>query len=78
MANKSNVKTVVSGKDHLVHDTEGNIIKKSVAEILIHEIVGHAAPVLVGTETGNAIKNENIIRKELGLPEREIDDMHYE
>ena len=76
--NKSNVKTVVSGKDHLVHDTEGNIIKKSVAEILIHEIVGHAAPVLVGTETGNAIKNENIIRKELGLSEREIDDMHYE
>ena len=37
------------------------------------EIVGHAAPTLVDTETGNAVKNENIVRKELYLLEREDD-----
>ena len=76
--NKTNVKTVVSEKGHLVHDTEGNEVKKTAEEVLIHEIVGHAAPALVGTETGNAVKNENIVRKELKLPEREDEDEHNE
>ena len=57
----------------MVHDTNGNEVKKPAAEVLIHEIVGHAAPTLAGSETGNAVKNENIVRRELGLPER-IDD----
>jgi hypothetical protein len=75
---KTNVKTVVSEKGHLVHDTKGNEVIKTAEEVLIHEIVGHAAPVLVGTETGNAVKNENIVRKELNLPEREDEDDHKE
>jgi RHS repeat-associated protein len=75
---KSDVKTVVTGKDHLVHDTNGNETKKPAGEVLIHEIVGHAAPAIVGTETGNAVKNENIVRKELGLPERIVNNRHYE
>ena len=76
--NKADVKTVVTGKDHIVHDTNGNEVKKSGGEVLIHEIVGHAAPALVGTETGNAVDNENIVRKELNLPEREKEERHYE
>lgn len=75
---KTNVKTIVSDKGHIVHDTQGNEIKKSAAEVLIHEIVGHAAPTIVGTETGNAVKNENIVRRELFLPEREDEENHNE
>ena len=75
---KTNVKTVVSEKGHLVHDSNGNELKKTAAEVLIHEIVGHAAPAIAGTETGNAVKNENIVRKELDLPERKDEENHYE
>ncbi|MBR3075932.1 MAG: hypothetical protein IKH11_09315 [Bacteroidales bacterium] len=53
-------------------------MKKPAGEVLIHEIVGHAAPAIVGTETGNAVKNENIVRKELDLPERVDEKDHYE
>ena len=45
---------------------------------IIHEIVGHAAPALVGSETGNAVENENIVRKELNLQEREKEVNHVE
>ena len=76
--NKADVKTVITGKDHIVHDTNGNKIKKPGGEVLIHEIVGHAAPAIVGTETGNAVDNENIVRKELNLQEREKEVNHVE
>jgi hypothetical protein len=76
--NKMDVKTIVSEKGHIVHDTEGNEVKKAGGEVLIHEIVGHAAPAIAGTETGNAVKNENIVRKELNLPERVEEEKHHE
>lgn len=76
--NKADIKTVVTGKDHIVHDTNGNELKKTGGEVLIHEIVGHAAPVLAGSETGNAVDNENVVRKELGLQEREREENHEE
>ncbi len=75
---KTDIKTIVSEKGHVVHDTKGNEVKKQAAEILIHEIVGHAAPALVGSETGNAVKNENIVRRELKLPERDDEKNHNE
>ena len=46
-----NIKTVVSDKGHKVHDVNGNEMIKPAGEVLIHEIVGHAAPTIVGTET---------------------------
>ena len=76
--NKADVKTVVTGKDHIVHDTNGNEVKKSGGEVLIHEIVGHAAPAIAGSETGNAVENENIVRKELNLQERGKEANHAE
>ena len=75
---KTDIKTIVSEKGHVVHDTKGNEVKKQAAEILIHEIVGHATPALVGSETGNAVKNENIVRRELKLPERDDEKNHNE
>ena len=35
-------------------------------------------PPSLGTETGNAVDNENIVRKELNLQEREKDVNHVE
>lgn len=75
---KTDLKTIVSEKGHVVHDTKGYEVKKQAAEILIHEIVGHATPALVGSETGNAVKNENIVRRELKLPERDDEKNHNE
>ena len=43
----------------------------------MHELFGHAIPKIINADysTGNAIKNENIIRRELNLKERiENDD----
>lgn len=76
--NNTDVKTIVTGKNHIVHDTNGNEVKKSGGEVLIHEIVGHAAPAIAGSETGNAVDNENIVRKELNLQEREKEVNHVE
>ena len=39
-------------------------------EVLMHELVGHAIPMLFDLNGGSAIFNENTIRKELGLDER--------
>lgn len=35
---------------------------------LMHELVGHAIPRLVGGDTGNAVDNENKVRRENGIP----------
>ena len=72
------LKTVVSEMGHIVHDANGNEVIKPAGEVLIHEIVGHAAPVIAGSETGNAVKNENIVRRELNLPERVDEKDHVE
>ena len=45
----------------------------------IYEFAGHAAPKTdAGTDTGNAIDNENRIRKELGKPLRKRSEKHVE
>ena len=68
----------MSKNGYIAHDTNGNEVKKPAGEVLIHEIVGHAVPAIVGTETGNAVKNENIVRRELNLPERVDEEKHNE
>lgn len=44
----------------------------------MHELIGHAileiAP--APTDTGNAINNENNVRKELNMPNRQEDENH--
>ena len=41
------------------------------------DVRGAGTPVII-QETGNAVKNENIVRKELGLQERVEDIKHVE
>ena len=42
--------------------------------ILGHDFFAHVFPVLFGSITGNGIKNENILRRELGKEERKEDE----
>lgn len=39
---------------------------------MMHELIGHALPKIIDADysTGDAVENENIVRKELGLRER--------
>ncbi len=53
-------------------------MKLSMGEVLMHEMIGHAIPILFGGGTGNAIKNDNIARKELDLQLRKPDPRHKE
>lgn len=50
---------------------DGSTTKYTPEEILMHELVGHAIPMLLSVTGGSAIFNENTIRKELRLNERE-------
>ena len=55
-----------------MYDKNNQPLEQSPADILMHEIFGHAIPKIINADysTGNAIKNENIIRRELNLKER--------
>ena len=78
----------ISGKSHIIYDSEGNLISDMPEFILAHEFVGHAIPIvapekndknsifLLPLKMGNAIKNENKVREETGQPLRQIDIKH--
>ena len=51
---------------------------QSAADILMHELLGHSIPYIVGSDTGNAVKNENKANKELKQDERKEDPNHVE
>ena len=65
-------------KEHNVLNEKGESMKQSAADILMHELIGHAIPRLVHSsiDTGNAIKNENVIRQELNIEKRKEDEKH--
>jgi hypothetical protein len=46
----------------------GFMYKDTPNMALMHELVGHAIPRLVGGDTGNAVDNENKVRRENGIP----------
>jgi RHS repeat-associated protein len=71
--------TVVSGNGSSTTDTDGNYMSVTPGEVLMHELLGHAAPYLLGSDTGNAISNENKGRAEIsGLKQRAADPNHTE
>ncbi len=73
---------IVSGnKNEGLKDTKGNNLPDTPAQILMHELVGHAIPFTEGTNTGNAIDNENKVRMQLKdgqNQERAKDPKHIE
>ena len=72
----------VSGNElKVLNDTDGKPLSDKPADILAHELVGHAIPHIVGKDSGNAITNENKVRAELGPgrnQQREADPTHDE
>lgn len=46
------------------------------ATVLAHELVGHAIPLVVGGGSGNAVKEDNIVRKQNGDPKRPAEPDH--
>ena len=71
---------VISGKECLlVKDTDGKPLEDKPADILLHELVGHAIPRILGVGSGNAVKNENRARSQIGdKKQREADEKHIE
>ena len=70
--NEKEIGSAITGEKHVVYDKNNQPLEQSPADILMHEIFGHAIPKIINADysTGNAIKNENIIRRELNLKER--------
>jgi RHS repeat-associated protein len=60
----TNQSTWISGNENKnVKDTEGGQLRDKPADILAHELVGHAIPKAVSSDTGNAVTNENKVRQ---------------
>ncbi len=69
---------IVSGNPLVgLKDTKGNALTDSPADILAHELVGHAIPYITKPDTGDAVKNENKVRKETNSPERGPDPYNH-
>lgn len=72
-------RVVVTGRGHTgATDVNGNQLNQSSADVLNHELVGHAIPGAVGTDTGNAVSNENKIRSDRNETLRASDPDHTE
>jgi RHS repeat-associated protein len=53
-------------------DTNGNPLQQSGADVLMHELVGHAIPYITKPKTGNAVDNEIKVRKQLRKRDKNI------
>jgi len=71
---------VISGNPNLtINDQEEKDLDYQAADILQHELLGHAIPILIEEEdTGNAVDNENKARKEQKIPLRSREEDHPE
>ena len=80
-AGNRNSAAAVNGKGSYMN-INGLNVYISAAEKLIHEIVGHAIPNAVGSDSGrligNAVDNENRVRRENNLPLRPVEPGHLE
>ena len=71
--------TAISGHDAAMQKANGQMTTMKPNEILMHELLGHAIPLVAGTDSGNAVVNENEARGEIpGLDQRMVDPAHME
>lgn len=63
----SDQNVMITGQSYTgdIQTSTGAPLTETPASILIHELVGHAIPSAVGSDTGNAVSNENKVRIEL-------------
>jgi hypothetical protein len=57
-------------------NSEGTRVQASAAEVLMHELVAHAFPLAMDKRNNSSLRNENIIRGQLGLQLRPADSKH--
>jgi len=70
---RGNREIVISGNDQPdAKSTEGEPLRNDAADVLAHEFVGHAIPQIVGSDTGNAVENENKVRRQLKDGENQL------
>ena len=63
---KTTTRSVISGNPNTATEgADGKTYTAEPADILLHEIVGHAVPLMGHPDTGNAVENENKARKQL-------------
>ncbi|TAA24545.1 hypothetical protein [Pseudoxanthomonas winnipegensis] len=77
----SDQNVVVTGQSYTgdIQTSTGAPLTETPPDILMHELVGHAIPGAVGSDTGNAVGNENKVRIELPDADlRKMDDSHVE
>ena len=74
------VNVVISDRQHFVKNKNHTTLWQMPEDILMHELIGHAIPKIIKTDynTGDAIENENIIRRELKKEERNDEGKDYE
>lgn len=70
LADQNVVVTGESFSDPSMLTSTGDPLTQSPSMILMHEMVGHAIPGAVGSDTGNAVDNENKVRIE--IPDADI------
>lgn len=64
--NGGDQKVTISGNaNNSLKDASGQPLRDQPADILVHELVGHAIPHIAGSNTGNAVENENKVRSEV-------------
>jgi RHS repeat-associated protein len=76
-----NQEVYLSGKDNPTFDAkDGSKLEDyKAADLLMHELLGHAIPSIIGGGTGDAIKNENKAREQIkGAKERKEEENHPE
>jgi RHS repeat-associated protein len=71
---------VISGNSNPnATDTKGRSFTESPADILAHELVGHAIPRAIKADTGNAVENANKVHSQIpGKPLRAAEPRHFE
>ena len=67
-----------SGKTTTDKDENFKNMVLTVDEIIMHELVGHGIPYTTGSDTGDAVKNENKVREEMGKKKRHFTSGHKE
>jgi hypothetical protein len=74
------VYTAILGSNNLsTRDVNGKTIGATPREILMHEIVGHVAPIMLGCDTGDAVSNESKTRAQIPtILQRAPDSNHVE
>jgi RHS repeat-associated protein len=72
------VMVYVNGRGGNVVDVDGNPLPDDGADALAHGLTGHAVPLIVGSDTGNAVENSNKVRAENGQRQRAPEPCHVE